>query len=449
MNSMPRLNRSPSPFAPAVAPGRGPERFRVAGPTCWSHDPFVARNIGDVSAAWELARTREIAPAIVRQTSLDLHSLLRNVITGLLMPIDVSEELNAGGFSALGVGPNGLPGTWVGLGGGYSLGIRLLEGLEAGFLSPKVVPHLEVVDRAFRQGVHEAWQSAGSSLRIRAAALILADAVGIFFSLLQQGLIAYLADELGGKARGRLREALNVPRRSKLFRQSPGLEAWTLANYERLVERFRAESADDGPGPVSNVSSSGLLAPRIPPSHLLPDISRDFTFREYVLDGKTYKQGSGRLGVPGRVRTHRSTAAQREVSEGSGDDAGHLIGNRFGAPGGAENLSTQNWIANRYGSFKNLENSWAEALRNGSDIDVVVTDVTLPDEDRPFMRKVEWTETHPDGKRVAQNLTFANMQTAKSRTARGIAPTTEPGEMGKLIEVDFKTGKVKEQEKSD
>ena len=86
-----------------------------------------------------------------------------------------------------------------------------------------------------------------------------------------------------------------------------------------------------GQSNVSNASTSGVIAPRIQPNPLLPDISNDFRFEETVRDGKTYKVGSGRLGVPGRVRTHRNQNAQRGVSEGSGDDAGHLIGNRFGA----------------------------------------------------------------------------------------------------------------------
>ena len=52
-------------------------------------------------------------------------------------------------------------------------------------------------------------------------------------------------------------------------------------------------------------------------------------------------------------------------------------------------------------------------------------------------REVRWTEIQADGKRLAENLTFANTHTPKSRKAQDIAPTNEPGEMGKVIEVDF------------
>ncbi|WP_406695985.1 DNA/RNA non-specific endonuclease [Singulisphaera sp. Ch08] len=386
-----------------------------------------------------MARFRHIETAISRQTSDEFHSLIRNLTGGLMMSVNILEELNAGGVGALGVGVTGLPGTVIGVGTGYALSLQFLEGLEADFLLGELAPHLDVVDQAFARGIDEAWESAGASFRIHAAALIMADAVGIFFSLLLQGLIAFLAKELGGKARGRLRVALAERKESKLLSSSAGLETWILIQYDRLIERFRADSIYQGQSqtPIANASASGVLAPRIQPNPLLPDISKDFQFREYVSDGKTYKLGSGRLGVPGRVRTHRNQAAQRGVSEGSGDDAGHLIGNRFGAPGGPENLSPQNWVANRYGTFKGLEDAWAEALHQGSDIEVSVTDVTRPDEDRPFMREVRWTEIKADGKRLAENLTFANTHTPKSRKAQGIAPTNQPGEMGKVIEVDF------------
>ncbi|WP_020466297.1 DUF6861 domain-containing protein [Singulisphaera acidiphila] len=402
-------------------------------------DPYLERNVAFVAEAWERARFRFIETAIASQTSDEFLSLIRNLVGVLTMSVDVMGETNAGGVSALGVGVAGLPGTAIGTGAGYALSVQLIEGLEAGFLLADIAPHLEAVDRAFAKGVKEAWESSGSPLRIHAAARIMADAVGIFFSLLLQGLIAFLAREMGGKARGRLRVALADRKETKLLRLSNGLETWILIQYDRLIAHFRADSMFQGQGQsnVANASTSGVLTPRIQPNPLLPDISKDFQFREYVSDGKTYKQGSGRLGVPGRIRTHRNQNAQRGVSEGSGDDAGHLIGNRFGAPGGPENLSLQNWVANRYGTYKGLEDTWAEALHRGSDIEVTVTDVTRPNEDRPFMREVRWTETQADGKRLAENLTFANTHTPKSRKAQDIAPTNKPGEVGKVIEVDF------------
>jgi hypothetical protein len=125
------------------------------------------------------------------------------------------------------------------------------------------------------------------------------------------------------------------------------------------------------------------------------------------------------------------------VSAGTGDDAGHLIGDRFGAPGGPQNLSPQNWVSNRYGTYKHLEDDWAARLLEGFEIHVTVIDITRVGEDRPFVREVRWTERSPEGSTRPNELTFANMHTPRSREAQGIEPTvTEPQE-NNVIEVDF------------
>jgi|SRR5882672_3539086 len=174
------------------------------------------------------------------------------------------------------------------------------------------------------------------------------------------------------------------------------------------------------------------------------DISRNFHFETIDRSGYLYKIGSGQLGVPGMVKLHRSKSAQSSVSSGTGDDAGHLIGNRFGAPGGPENLGPQNWIQNQYGTFKQLENTWEMRLKNGAKIYALVQDVFRKNasgqtEDRPFMRRVEWDETLKTGVTVHHELVFANAQTAKSRDARDSAPTVGPGSVAKVY--DFFSGR--------
>ena len=89
------------------------------------------------------------------------------------------------------------------------------------------------------------------------------------------------------------------------------------------------------------------------------NVAGEYRFRRYEKNGNVYQQAEGRLGMPDEVQTHRDTTAQRRVSGGTGDDAGHLIGNRFGPPGGAENLGRQNWTANRVGNYHALEDAWA------------------------------------------------------------------------------------------
>ena len=173
----------------------------------------------------------------------------------------------------------------------------------------------------------------------------------------------------------------------------------------------------------------------------LPDISKRYEFSEWTSGDRLYQQASGKLGVPGKVKTHRSKSAQSKVSRGTGDHAGHLIGDRFGAPGDARNLTQQNFKSNQ-GSYKRLEDEWAKKLEQGTGVEVTVTDVTRRGEDRPFMRRVEWAEITPDGKRSTHQLDFTNTHTPQSRTAQGIKPTVSTPQTDNVVNVDFVKKKV-------
>src|SRR5579859_1730640 len=171
------------------------------------------------------------------------------------------------------------------------------------------------------------------------------------------------------------------------------------------------------------------------------DVSGQYSFREFERNGKVYKQAEGRLGMPGEVEKHRELGSQRGVSRGTGDDAGHLIGNRFGAPGGPENLGRQNWVANRFGNYYDLEDKWAALRKQGVEIDVRVTDVTRIGENRPFMRNVKWTEITPDGMVTVNEIDFANTTTVETRVKSGGAPATSGGPGGgTVIHVGFRKG---------
>lgn len=165
----------------------------------------------------------------------------------------------------------------------------------------------------------------------------------------------------------------------------------------------------------------------------LPDISKQFKFRMFEERGYRYEELSGRLGVPGKVKQHRSTYSQRQVAGGTGDDAGHRIANEFGAPGGRENLSPQNWIQNRGGTYRDLEIDWGNKLRNGTGIEVKVQDVFKSGEDRAFLRKVEWTETSPTGNVTQRSLDFMNSQTPASRLNRDMPATVPPGTSADIL----------------
>ncbi len=167
------------------------------------------------------------------------------------------------------------------------------------------------------------------------------------------------------------------------------------------------------------------------------DVAQQFKFRQYRHGGYEYKEAVGRLGVPDKVKLHRSKSAQTSVSAGKGDDAGHLVGDRFGAPGGVENLSLQNWRSNRAGTYKQLENQWAAKLKEGTGIEVEIRDITKIGESRPFGRNVKWKEIGPNGGVTQHELLFLNPHTPKSRAAQHIPPTVTHPPTNNVIFVDF------------
>jgi hypothetical protein len=165
-------------------------------------------------------------------------------------------------------------------------------------------------------------------------------------------------------------------------------------------------------------------------ARLLPDIRNQFRFRRYRQGGFEYQEASGRLGIPGKVMTHDSPTARRAVSSGSGDHAGHLIGERFGAPTDGRNLSLQNANINTYaprelqpvfqgpgGSYLRLEDQWEEKLKRGIGIEVTIRDKFRPGDARPFGRLVEWFEIAPNGTRTRHSLDFLNSSSPQSRAA--------------------------------
>jgi hypothetical protein len=164
----------------------------------------------------------------------------------------------------------------------------------------------------------------------------------------------------------------------------------------------------------------------------LPDISHRFHFTHGTRGSYLFKEGSGELGVPGQVMTHRLVADQRAVSSGTGEHAGHLIGIQFGAPGGLENLGLQNPNMNTFspkslqeafqgpgGSYHNLESRWAELLQSGYSVRVTVTDKYRHGENRPYTRSVTWTETSPQGHHEQRALEFVNFSSPQSRAKTG------------------------------
>ncbi|HEX3435191.1 MAG TPA: DNA/RNA non-specific endonuclease [Pseudacidobacterium sp.] len=181
----------------------------------------------------------------------------------------------------------------------------------------------------------------------------------------------------------------------------------------------------------------------------LPDIRNRFKFKQWPQGEYFFKEASGELGVPGQVETHRDVKSQRDLASGTGDHAGHMIGVQFGPPCGIENMGLQNSNMNTFapkrlqealrghgGSYHDLESMWADKLKKGSRISVIIQDKYRKDENRPFVRWVQWIETTPNGKQQApQTLDFGNFSSPQLREKQGLTsgPVTNGGKGARVI----------------
>jgi predicted ABC-type ATPase len=157
----------------------------------------------------------------------------------------------------------------------------------------------------------------------------------------------------------------------------------------------------------------------------LPEVEtvNGFRFWSKATNEHTMKFAAGKLVSPGAAGP-RDLAAQRAVSRGTGDDAGHLIGHQFGGPETPSNLSLQHHAQNQGGgTYYNLEQRWAEKLLAGVPVEVEIREMTRAGEVRPYHRHVEWTEGVGESLQYGE-LDFMNPESARGRAAKGIVSPT-------------------------
>jgi hypothetical protein len=239
-------------------------------------------------------------------------------------------------------------------------------------------------------------------------------------SALEQG--AWFNAALSGKSQlpyiGELVQAGKLPRFVRTFTAVADLMRRALGARKMLVPSLsRIETALNWLPPVGNATAAVLqqqVRSWLPCSRNLamPDIRQRFRFVPLTPEGQFVRQtASGRLGVPGLVKFHEDGKTHQPINDRfHGDDAGHLIGARFGAPDSLENLVAMNRNMNR-GLFNHgQEKHWAYLLQNGYGIDATVTAVFRPREDRPFKWRVFWHEISPTGERSYHepNLLYGN-----------------------------------------
>src|SRR5262245_50436704 len=209
----------------------------LPGPMRQEHSWAVvayARRVGDVAAAWDLARNRYAGPAIISRVGQDFYAITEGLLVGLLLALGVLITTTAvgalvgGGVGALAGGVGAAPGAVAGAKVGLIVGNWILTWLGVAFLMVYVAEHLGEMGDKFKAGILQAWNSRGSPAAIAAAGRQMADGVGIFFSLLLQALVAYLTHQAG---KGKAGAALAKLRDSFLFKRCPKLQAWLIENY--------------------------------------------------------------------------------------------------------------------------------------------------------------------------------------------------------------------------
>ncbi len=124
----------------------------------------------------------------------------------------------------------------------------------------------------------------------------------------------------------------------------------------------------------------------------------------YVLDdlGRPVEaSGKLKLGKGKRDQSAQKTAGGSDRLDD--DDGGHLIAARFGGGYNAENLVPQNANLNR-SAWKKMENEWADALKNGKEVEVRIRVEYEGDSKRPSRFIVE----HVIGEGDAVRTEFVN-----------------------------------------
>lgn len=110
-----------------------------------------------------------------------------------------------------------------------------------------------------------------------------------------------------------------------------------------------------------------------------PDLFEENAPGDYTYSESAYgKTASGQLTLDAEVqrdpvaqRTAGGEARRTAGNEYGVDDGGHLIGARFGGAAGEENLTPQDRNLNRSG-YKDIENGWADHLKDGDKVYVNV-----------------------------------------------------------------------------
>lgn len=173
----------------------------IPGPSAC--DASATSRIQDVAKSWQIAAGNYVLPEIARQTSKEFLEVISALLPSLLLSLGVVATTTALGAIAggiVGAGAGAVPGAVA----GFSLGLTILEFLGIGFLAVYLTTRLGEVDSKFRSGLELAWKACGNPVALDTAAREFAGAIGLFFSTLMQGVVAFAAKEGFGAASEKL-----------------------------------------------------------------------------------------------------------------------------------------------------------------------------------------------------------------------------------------------------
>ncbi len=123
----------------------------------------------------------------------------------------------------------------------------------------------------------------------------------------------------------------------------------------------------------------------------------------FEINGYTYetdkngriKTAEGKLRLPSKEEknNHKNMDSMEAVGKGDQlktDQRGHLIGDRFGGRGGIENLSPMSGELNQK-DYNKLETLWADAIKNGSQVEVKIQPRYEGKSNRPSEYRVSYS----------------------------------------------------------
>jgi len=190
-----------------------------------------------------IQRAKAYAPAaLAKETGRTIHELVSGLLPMLILSVGVLGATSAIGAAAgaavgaLAAGAGALPGAVIGAGVGFDAGLWLLNIVGLGFLLIYVKDGLQEVVALASSAMAKAWHAADRGdpqQAIDDAAKDLAKAVGVFFRLVLQGLVAFLLVKGSQAAATRLAELVGKLRETPLGTR---FAVWVEANWQSLVE---------------------------------------------------------------------------------------------------------------------------------------------------------------------------------------------------------------------